>query len=114
MSSTGVNQPCRDRKTGTTARTVFGMTRRFDLGAEPARPPRLDGQPIVGVPVRFYHRRVLGVGVFGLWVGGRPVYDVAVYDPAGRHVGRIGSETSPARQMYDDLRRVLVAEEIHA
>lgn len=64
--------------------------------------------------MRFYRRKVLGVGVSGLWVGGQPVYDVAIYDPAGRRLGTVGSEDAPARAIYDELRRVLVAEDIHA
>jgi len=90
------------------------MTRRFDVGSAPGLRPRLDGREVVGMPVRFYRRKVLGVGVCGLWVGGQPVYDVTVYDPAGSALGMIGSETSPAAQMYDELRRVLVSEDIHA
>lgn len=66
------------------------------------------------MPVRYYGRRVLGVGVFGLWVGGQPVYDVMVYDVAGRQVGMIGSEGPLAHRTYDELRRVLVSEVIHA
>ena len=89
------------------------MTRRFDVGAPDLR-PRLDGREVVGKPVRFYRRKVLGTGVCGLWVGGQPVYDVTVYDSAGSALGRIGSETSMAAHMYDELRRVLVAEEIRA
>lgn len=46
--------------------------------------------------------------------GGQPVYDVTVYDSAGSALGTVGSETSPAAEMYDELRRVLVAEDIHA
>jgi hypothetical protein len=90
------------------------VTRRFDLGREPSIRHRLDGEEIVGVPVRFYGRRVLGVGVFGLWVGGQPVYDVVAYDIAGRPVGMIGSEGALALRTYDELRRVLVSEVIHA
>jgi hypothetical protein len=64
--------------------------------------------------VRLYRRKVLGVGVLGLWVGGRPVYDVAVYDPHGKQLGVIESEGPSARQTYDELRRALVADDIHA
>ena len=66
------------------------------------------------MPVRFYRRKVLGASVCGLWMGGQPVYDVTVYDSAGSALGMIGPETSPVAQMYDELRRVLVAEDICA
>jgi hypothetical protein len=90
------------------------MTRRFDVGRAPDIRPRLDGRALDGVPVQFYQRKILGVDVCGLWVGGQPVYDVTVYDVAGRPLGKIESEGPRAQQVYDELRRVLVAEEIHA
>lgn len=64
--------------------------------------------------MRLYRRKILGVGVLGLWVGGQPVYDVAVYDPYGKQLGVIESEGPRARQTYDELRRALVADDIHA
>jgi YD repeat-containing protein len=45
--------------------------------------------------------------------GGEPVYDVTVYDAAGRPVGSIGT-AGTARQSYDALRRVLIADDIRA
>lgn len=75
---------------------------------------RFDGHEVVGVPARFYRRRVLGADVCGLWIGGDPIYDVAVYDPAGRPLGRIESEGSAAERTYDELRRALVAEALQA
>jgi hypothetical protein len=75
----------------------------------------LDGQELVGIPVQFYRRKVLGMpGICGLWVGGRPVYDVEVFDTAGYPLGTIEPETSIAERMYDELRRVLISEVIHA
>ena len=76
--------------------------------------PRLDGHEVVGAPARFYRRRVLGEEVFGLWIGGDPVYDVVVYDSAGQPLGRIEPEGSAAERAYDQLRRALVAEAIQA
>ena len=76
--------------------------------------PRLDGRTVVDGPARFYRRRVLGAYVCGLWIGGNPVYDVAVYDAAGRPLGRIEPESSAAERTYDQLRRALVAEAIQA
>ena len=76
--------------------------------------PRLDGHEVVGAPARFYRRRVLGEEVFGLWIGGDPVYDVAVYDAAVRQLGVIDPEGSAAAQAYDALRRALVTEAIQA
>ena len=64
--------------------------------------------------MRLYRRKLLGVGVLGLWVGGSPVYDVTVYDPYGKQLGVIESEGPRARQTYDELRRALVADDIHA
>jgi hypothetical protein len=91
------------------------VTRRFEAGRAPDIRPRLDGKELVGVPVQFYRRKVLGMpGVCGLWVGGRPVYDVKVFDAAGYPLGSIEPETSIAERMYDELRRVLIAEDIHA
>ena len=51
-------------------------------------------------------------GVCGLWLGGQPVCDVAAFDAAGRPLGQIEPETAVARRMYDELRRVLIAEAI--
>ena len=76
--------------------------------------PRLDGRTVVDGPARFYRRRVLGADVCGLWIGGDPVYDVVVYDAAGRPLGRIEPEGSAAEQSYDQLRRALVTEAIQA
>lgn len=76
--------------------------------------PRLDGLAIVGTPARFYHRRTLGGDVCGLWLGGSPVYDVTVYDPAGNLLGVIDPEGPPAQRKYDELRRALAAEAISA
>jgi len=90
------------------------VTRRVDISDAPHIRSRLDGRDIVGLPVQFYRRQVRGAGVCGLWIGGEPVYDVTLYDVAGRPVGTIDSEDSYAPQMYDELRRVLVAEDIHA
>ena len=91
------------------------MTRRFEAGRAPDIRPRLDGLELVGTPVQFYRRKVLGMsGVCGLWVGGRPVYDVNLFDAAGYPIGRIEPETSIAERMYDELRRVLISEDIHA
>ena len=42
------------------------------------------------------------------------MYDVNVFDAAGFPLGRIEAETSIAERMYDELRRVLIAEDIHA
>jgi YD repeat-containing protein len=81
---------------------------------DPGVVPRLDGQELVDAPARFYRRRVLGEDVFGLWIGGAPVYDVVVYDPAGRPLGRIEPAGSSADRAYDQLRRALVAEAIQA
>ena len=66
------------------------------------------------LPARFYQRRVLGANVCGLWIGGDPVYDVTVYDAAGRKLGVIDPEGSAAAQAYDALRRALVTEAIQA
>ena len=97
------------------SRTVPTVSRRFEAGRAPDIRPRLDGQELVGTPVQFYRRKVLGMpGVCGLWVGGRPVYDVNVFDAAGYPIGRIEAETAIAERMYDELRRVLIAEDIHA
>lgn len=91
------------------------VTRLFELGQAPDIRPRLDGREVVGVPVQFYRRKVLGMpGVCGLWLGGQPVYDVAAFDASGRPLGRIEPETAVARRMYDELRRVLIAEDIRA
>lgn len=91
------------------------MTRRFEAGRAPDIRPRLDGQELAGTPVQFYLRKVAGMsGVCGLWVGGRPVYDVNLFDAAGDPIGRIEPETSAAERMYDELRRVLISEDIHA
>jgi len=90
------------------------MTRRFDVGGALGARPRLDGREVVGEPVRFYRRKVRGAAVCGLWLGGRALYDVAVYGPAGELVGVIDADGSSARQTYDELRRVLVAEDIRA
>jgi len=90
------------------------MTRRFDVGAGPGTPPRLDGREIIGVPARFYRREALGGGICGLWIGGRPMYDVNIYDSNGRPLGSIGSDSSTSHEMYDDLRRLLAAEDIRA
>jgi hypothetical protein len=91
------------------------VTRRFEAGRAPDIRPRLDGQELVGTPVQFYRRKVAGMsGVCGLWVGGRPVYDVNLFDAAGYPIGRIEPETSIAERMYDELRRVLISEDIHA
>jgi len=76
--------------------------------------PRLDGREVIGVPVQFYRRTVRGVGVCGLWLGGRPVYDVAVFDPVGDVLGVIEPDGLLGQQTYDELRRVLIAEDIHA
>ena len=96
-------------------RNVPAVSRRFEAGEAPDIRPRLDGQELVGTPVQFYRRKVLGMpGVCGLWVGGRPVYDVNVFDAAGFPIGRIEPETAIAERMYDELRRVLIAEDIHA
>ena len=81
---------------------------------EPGVVPRLDGRLVLDGPARFYHRRVLGSDVCGLWIGGRPVYDVIVYDPAGRPLGVIEPEGSAAERGYDLLRRALVTEAIQA
>ena len=94
---------------------VHSMTRLFEAGRAPDIRPRLDGHELVGIPVQFYSRKVLGMpGVCGLWVGGQPVYDVAAFDASGRPLGLIEPETPVAERMYDELRRVLVAEDIHA
>ncbi|MGZ4589986.1 MAG: hypothetical protein ACXV4A_14190 [Actinomycetes bacterium] len=90
------------------------MTRRFDMGAGLGSRPRLDGREIIGVPARFYRRDALGGGICGLWIGGRPVYDVNVYDADGRPLGSIGSDSNAVHEMYDVLRRVLAAEDIRA
>ncbi len=81
---------------------------------EPGVVPRLDGRKVVDGPARFYRRRVLGSDVCGLWIGGNPVYDVAVYDAAGRPLGVIEPEGSAAERAYDQLRRALVTEAIQA
>ena len=90
------------------------MTRRFDVGRGLGSPPRLDGSEIIGVPARFYRRAALGGGICGLWIGGRPMYDVNIYDANGRPVGSIGSDSVATHEMYDDLRRALAAEDIRA
>lgn len=90
------------------------MTRRFDIGTVADAVPRLDGRAVRGAPTRFYRRNILGGDVCGLWLGGRPLYDVAVYDPAGTLLGEIGPEGAHAQQKYDELRRTLVAETFHA
>jgi hypothetical protein len=102
-------------RSGGNRRNVPAVSRRFEAGEAPDIRPRLDGQELVGTPVQFYRRKVLGMpGVCGLWVGGRPVYDVNVFDAAGFPIGRIEPETAIAERMYDELRRVLIAEDIHA
>jgi YD repeat-containing protein len=90
------------------------VTRRLDLAMDPGVVPRLDGRVVVDGPARFYRRRVLGEDVCGLWIGGDAVYDVDVYDPAGRPIGKIEPEGSAAERAYDQLRRALVAEAIQA
>jgi hypothetical protein len=90
------------------------MTRRFDAPAGLGIPPRLDGREITGVPSRFYRREALAGGICGLWIGGRPMYDVNIYDANGRPLGSIGSDSSASHEMYDDLRRMLAAEDIRA
>jgi hypothetical protein len=96
-------------------RSVPAVSRRFEAGEAPDIRPRLDGQELVGTPVQFYRRKVLGMpGVCGLWVGGRPVYDVNVFDSKGFPIGRIEPENAIAERMYDELRRVLIAEDIHS
>ena len=90
------------------------MTRRFDLGIAPHTRPKLDGREITEGPVRFYHRKALGGGLCGLWIGGRPVFNVTVYDAQSRPVGYIGPDDSNARRMYDELRRILVADDLRA
>ena len=65
--------------------------------------------------MQFYRRKVLGLAdVCGLWIGGLALYDVTVVDVRGRAVGRIPPESPAAEHLYDELRRVLVAEEIRA
>jgi YD repeat-containing protein len=90
------------------------MTRRINVGQAPDVRPTLDGHEITGVPVRFYSRKVMGGGVCGLWIGGQPMYDVTVYDAEWRPLGIIAARGTATQGMYDALRRVLVAEEIHA
>jgi YD repeat-containing protein len=90
------------------------MTRRFDVGGAPGARPRLDGREVATGPVQLYRRTVRGAVVCGLWLAGRPVFDVEVFDPAGRPLGTIEPEGEQARRTYDDLRRALVAEEIRA
>jgi len=91
------------------------VTRLFEAGRAPDIRPRLDGRELVGIPVQFYRRKVLGMpGVCGLWLGGQPVYDVAAFDASGSPLGQIEPETAVARRMYDELRRVLIAEDIRA
>ena len=90
------------------------MTRRLDLAIDPGVVPRLDGRRVVDGPARFYCRRVLGSDVCGMWIGGDPVYDVAVFDADGRRLGVIEPEGSAAELAYDLLRRALVAEAIQA
>lgn len=90
------------------------MTRRFDAAAGTGNPPRLDGRAVIGVPARFYRREALAGGICGLWIGGRPMYDVNIYDANGRPLGSIGSDNSVSHEMYDELRRMLAAEDIRA
>ncbi len=94
---------------------VRSVTRVFEAGQVPDIRPRLDGRELIGIPVQFYRRRVFGMpDVCGLWIGGRPVYDVLAFDATGRQLGVIEPETSVAERLYDELRRVLIAEDIHA
>jgi YD repeat-containing protein len=88
--------------------------RRFVVAREPDARPTLEGREVTRAPVRFYSRMVRGLGVCGLWVGGEPIYNVTVYDADGRPLGTIGSDGLPMRHMYDELRRLLVSEEMRA
>jgi hypothetical protein len=90
------------------------VTRRFNVGQPPCIQPTFEGAVISGLPVRFYSRKVRGVGVCGLWVGGEPVYNVTVYDADERPLGMIDAHSAATQEIYDELRRVLVAEAIHA
>jgi YD repeat-containing protein len=49
-----------------------------------------------------------------LWIGGRPMYDVNIYDANGRPLGSIGADSSASHEMYDQLRRMLATEDIRA
>jgi hypothetical protein len=86
------------------------VPRRFQLGAVSGGRARLDDEEIRGVPARFYRRTITGGSVCGLWIGGEPIYDVTVYDPDGAVVGTIAERGSPRDDLYDVLRRALVAE----
>ena len=90
------------------------MTRRFDVASDLGSPPRLDGREIKGVPAQFYRRDALGGGICGLWIGGRPMFDVNIYDANGRPLGSIGADTVASQETYDALRRVLACEDIRA
>ena len=84
------------------------MIKQFQLSLPGSR-PRLDGAE-VAVPARFYQREVVGGRVSGLWIGGRRMFDVTIYDAADRPVGAIGPAGSHAEEAYDALQRVLVSE----
>ncbi len=86
------------------------MRKTFHLAATPGVRPRLDGIELTENPVRFYQRHVLGGSVCGLWIGGKQVYDVHVFDGHGQSIGSIASEGPVADQNYDALRRVLACE----
>jgi hypothetical protein len=107
--------PRRGSSRGLRAPSLRSVKRVFETGQVPDIRPRLDGRELVGIPVQFYRRRVFGMpDVCGLWIGGQPLYDVLALDAAGRHLGVIEPETAVAERLYDELRRVLIAEEIHA
>lgn len=88
------------------------MIQQFQLSLPGSR-PRLDGAEIA-VPARFYQRKVGGDRVSGLWIGGRRMFDVAIYDAADRPVGTIGPDSRHVSDAYDDLQRVLVSEALLA
>jgi hypothetical protein len=90
------------------------MTQRFVQGTGPGGRPRLNGNEISGVPARFYKRDAIGGDICGLWIGGLPMYDVDIYDGAGRRIGSIGTDSVEAREMYNELRRILATDDIRA
>ena len=87
------------------------MTCRVDLPSLPDIGARIDGRDANGVSFRFYSRHVMGREVHGLWIDGRPIFDVNVYAATGEPLGVIEPEAATGWHLYDELRRVLVTEE---
>jgi hypothetical protein len=88
------------------------MKQQFDIALPGAR-PRLDGTEVTA-PAQFYERNILGGTVYGLWIGGERMFDIAIYDAAERPVGTIGPPSPRVSEEYDSLQRVLASEAMRA